>query len=281
MKYFGDYRYGTEILMMPQPDEPFLPVHQEETKNEWIDQPCDFMPDETGEINSENQFWFRWITGHQMMFILWRQLTTAMQQTVHHMDDEYMDHCTQIMDGCSVIFEYTGFMPQDFYLENIRTFMALAHKGFSGFWAADYKYIPKLTRQLMQAKYAGKLAQAQKGFKESYMLGHKIHMAVAKKLVPGGDSLLKNAKKEGHNFTRAKEHHYMHYDFFFLVHRQLVTATQFKVSTEKRKQVIIEDLANNNLYNSSFDDPILILEKAVKSACNILNLESKQQINAL
>ena len=149
MSYLGDYCYGTEILELPGEGElgeiKSCPV---------IDNPekTDFNLHPRGDNTSlDIRYWFRWVTGHQVMLILWTILVKNLRKKEGELTEEKLTNCIPILEACSVIFEYTGSCSNEFYHQNVRVFMALFHRSFSGLWAADYRPIPHLLRQLTKA----------------------------------------------------------------------------------------------------------------------------------
>jgi len=146
------------------------------------------------------------------------------------------------MDGCTLIYEYTGSCSKEYYQKYVRPFMGLAHKAFSGRWCLDYGHLPQLSRRITTIPCTSDLLEKQQSFKNACLMSQKAHVNVAKKLVPEGASLLKEAKHEGISMEQVQPHHYRIYDFFFLVHRTRVSFTQFEQSMMRRIEAISDDL---------------------------------------
>lgn len=241
MSHFGEYSYGTEILEIPSFEDGFTTVPQSSelieslTREPAIDEPP----------NASDKYWFRWVTGHQTMLVLWHLITVNLSKVIDEPNLHYLKRCTDLFKGCSIIFEYTGAVDKDFYHQYIRKFMALSHKGFTGLWAADYKYLPDLTRRAL-ALSDPLLKHELSNFKDAYRISQKTHFKVAQQLVPEGASLLKDAKKEGHSFMKHSAYHSMLFDNFFLVHRRSITKKQLAHNLEKRLIAIAQDLAQES-----------------------------------
>ena len=255
MNYLGEYRYGTEILQLPKLGNPFKSETQENINRV----PPSFYPFE--EDDPSQRYWFRWITGHQIMLTYWHLLGKLFENQPSSISKRQLELGTQIFKSCSVIFEYTGSCPKDFYHTHIRSFMALFHRGFSGLWASDYKLIPQIIKKVATSDFQGAQKIKQKSFMKAYQINLKSHIVVAKKLVPEGASLLKKAKKEGVKLHTVKEEHAMLYDFFFLINRQPTSRKSLIYSLEKRTYTVIDDIKSHPLPNSS--NAIAILEETL------------------
>lgn len=245
-----DYLYANEVLELPEANSEYSTMHEEEALTFDMDYQH-LMVEVEAHIQSWEQeevpyrFWYRWITGHQAMFILWYILSTDMKEAAtkgaYFLADR-LDAYARILEGCAALFDYTGSCPADFYNEQIRTYMALYHKGFSGQWSSDYTLLPKLIRKIMTTEFPDNLQEKKGRFKTAYLLHQKVHYGVADKLVPNGKSLLKNAKQQGGTVSKTKPEHFMMYDFFFLVHRTPVSKKRIFTSLEKRVKSILSDV---------------------------------------
>lgn len=237
MQLFGEYHYGTEIIELPTPgnnygNSPALPIFENE-----------HLPDEeTLTVSTDTQFWFRWITGHQVILGLWNILGNELSHNVPSSDEQSLNRCIQMFKASSVIFNYTGSCPHDFYHEKIRIFMSLFHGGFSGMWAADYRHIPRLIQKITRATTQPEMQAIQQELKKAYEDSHLTHIEVAKRLVPEGESLLKKAKKEGLKHKKIKKTHSMIYDCFFLIHRNSISKEVLIESLDRRVEAIVTDL---------------------------------------
>lgn len=237
MQLLGEYHYGNEILELPSPgidygNNPTLPIPNNERVSEEA-----ALTDST-----DTQFWFRWITGHQVILGLWNILGNELKSNIPYIDEQSLNRCIQIFKASSVIFNYTGSCPHDFYHEKIRIFMSLFHGGFSGMWAADYRHIPRFIHKITRSTTNPENQSIQQALKTAYENSHLTHIEIAKRLVPEGESLLKKAKKEGLKHKKIEQSHSMIYDCFFLIHRSSISKEALVESLERRVLAVITDL---------------------------------------
>ncbi|NER23657.1 MAG: hypothetical protein F6J96_23730 [Symploca sp. SIO1C2] len=257
---FGDYPYNNEIIEMPiraslgELDTYTCP-------NSYFSKDFLYSLDDNIEKwkNPElsDMFWFRWITGHQTMLVFWYVLSKelfAITNTSNMREiEQKLNLCTKILEGCSVIFEYTGSCPQAFYHSTIRPYMSLFHKGFSGNWSADYEPIPQLVNQIIKKHYTDSLKTPQQAFKQSFLQHQKKHYGVAKRLVPSSASLLKEAKNTEIEVNPKEENNTL-FDYFFLVKRVTTHSDSLLHSLSQRIKAIILDLKLNGIYAGSKQD---------------------------
>jgi len=220
-------------------------------------------------------YWFRWVTGHQVVFIFWHVLAKELAyMEATGLDGARLDCCSRILQGGALIFEYTGSCSREYYHNYVRPFMTLAHKGFSGHWALDYRGLPQLIKRMTRAACPALLIDQQQAVRCAYQLHQRSHYSVAKRLVPEGASLLKNAKREGVALEEVQQHHYMMYDFFFLVHRTTVSRKQLERSLRRRINAIQMDLHSHPLPELPFitDNHLDILQRAAEAVSEILQM---------
>lgn len=274
MNYLGDYCYGTEILELPKPEETIKLDKQTLRPSSYA---SNFQVHHRASNVSPNaRYWFRWITGHQVMLILWSILVSKLRENEGQINEDKLHTCTQILQACSVIFEYTGSCSNDFYHQHVRPCMALFHREFSGLWAADYRPMPRLIRQITKADCPPELEEARQKMIKAYQAHQKAHIGVAQRLVPEGVSLLKKAKKEHGAKMSIKPNHFRLFDFFFLVERKSVPASNLLESLEKRMVEVIRDIKDHPLPHSPINaHPIHTLQEVlevIKQPQNIYNL---------
>ena len=235
---FGDYLYGIEILELPTPMAHFT------SEIAITDKVPQWREASNVECDPLQLYWFRWITGHQTMFMLWHILTKELAHMESTgVDAERLALTTKILNACGVLYEYSGSCSVKYYHQYVRPLMTLTHRAFSGYWALDYSDIPRLTRcVLLRTGLSANVEKKQKAFKQSYLRGQKIHINVAKKLVPENVSLLKLAKNNGMAIEQVQPHHYKIYDAFFLVNRTNMSPLQFQQSLYRRLDAIVDDL---------------------------------------
>ncbi|MDF5736624.1 MULTISPECIES: hypothetical protein [unclassified Nostoc] len=269
---FGDYPYNNEIIEMPNRESigelDIYPYPESYFSKEFL-----YSLDDNIEKwkNPElcDMCWFRWITGHQTMLVLWYLLSKELFAVINTSNmseiEQKLNVCIKIFLGCSVIFEYTGSCPQQFYHSTVRPYMALFHRGFSGTWSVDYELIPQLVNQIIKTNYPDSLNNTQQEFKQSFLQHQKSHYAVAKKLVPSSASLLKEAKKIDLLEVNRSEEHNVLFDYFFLVKRVTHPKPSLLYSLSKRIKAIIIDLTINEFYVGS-DSELSLVEFPEKGA---------------
>ena len=267
---FGDYSYGTEVLRMPRMDDelttdyPAGGLRPEPLTSPGMD--ASFDPSAT--------YWFRWITGHQVMLVLWQILNRDLHAR-ETFDAETLLLYTDILNACTLTFEYTASCSEAYYQKHIRPTMILAHRAFSGRWVADYVGLPKAVNRAAKNTLFPRAGQQ---MREAYLQSQKMHVRVAQKLVPEGASLLKCAKSDGiASVEEVKPHHQEIFDHFFLIGRGSVSASELHHSLRRRLAAIATDLEANPLADSSaMEHPKAILQAAADSTARLLKTQAEQ-----
>ncbi|MFY1652851.1 hypothetical protein ACN27J_18410 [Solwaraspora sp. WMMB762] len=207
---------------------------------------------ETGlpELNVEPQdlFWFRWITGHQVCFIAWRLIAQLLDDLNEgrRPAGEVVAPISRYVDGYSAMLLYTGSCPPDLYNVLIRPSMRRRHRAFSGSWAPDYWPI----RDLFRCRSLPPMAQADADeLTAAITLLHQVHDGVAARLVANGRSLLREAqvRKPGHRLAG------MIYDSYFTTLRAPVPRHDVVAQLLRRLVAIAQDVAANSLYPMDSD----------------------------
>src|SRR6266496_5875438 len=105
-------------------------------------------------LDSRGVAWFRWIVGHQVLFMQWRLLAESLNRAVGRGVPGPVGGCSAdaLIDLCSVLFLYCGSCTPATYLDHLRPAMARQHPAFSGEWAADYRAIPVLVREVVRSE---------------------------------------------------------------------------------------------------------------------------------
>jgi hypothetical protein len=190
----------------------------------------------------ERLFWFRWITGHQVTFILWQLLARAIAASfASGADPDRLDDCRLFVRGYSLMLLYSGSCPRDVYQRVIRPAMALHHPSFSGSWAPDFRPVRGLlgphARHVPDSPLGGEC-----------MLNGRIHEGIAAKLVPDGPSLLQAAAGQRMHWRRPVLG--VLYDTFFLTLRAQISYRAVVLQLMRRLHAIERDIAANGLYPS-------------------------------
>lgn len=195
-------------------------------------------------VEEERLFWYRWIAGHQVSFLLWRAMHDVVR---HHPEDDgpgehELDLLSACIDGYSAALLYSSTVPRDHYHADIRARMALQHPAFSGTWAPDYRPVRRLFRGKMPWQEDGSCA----ALDEAVARNEVTHSHIADHLVPDGHSLLqKSAGAPGVSVSREKEDLY---DNFFLTVRRPVRHAEFVGQLDSRIADLAADLKHNGLY---------------------------------
>lgn len=138
---------------------------------------------------SEEQLaWFRWITGHQVSFILW-QLIGARLASPERADPDTQEAIADYVDGYSGMLLYSASCPRELYHRLVRPSMQAWHPAFSGSWAPDYG----LVRNVMRNRHADRMDAV---VRDAVELQKDVHDHVAHHLVPDGTSLLQAAQRQ-------------------------------------------------------------------------------------
>jgi hypothetical protein len=255
---FGGFAYGLEPLVLPAVTEPDAlrdragPVPPARGYAETclrIREYSDGSAPATERCGTaEELFWFRWITGHQVCFVIWR----LMGQLLDDVDRcrtraaAALEPMCRYIDGYSAMLLYTGSCPQELYHLLIRPSMALRHRAFSGSWAPDYAKV----RELFRGRPPAPMSNGDAGeLLDCLKLHNLVHDGVAAKLVPGGRSLLSQAG--GGRLNRDVVG--MIYDTYFMTLRLPVTRHQVVGQLLRRLVAIAQDIAANGLYAADDD----------------------------
>jgi L-tyrosine peroxygenase len=203
------------------------------------------LSEPAGKDLLERLFWFRWITGHQISFIIWRLLAAALRRV----GDDASEQCelataiTQYVRGYCAMLLYTSSCSRAIYNETVRPSMYRLHTTFSGTWAPDYPAV----RSLFHGRKAPPVPSGQVGpLMQQIRLSQRIHLAVADKLVVGGRSLLQRSIAD-----RDKPQPRMWgaiFDCYFLTIRAPVSQLEIAVQLLRRQKAVAIDLATNGLY---------------------------------
>lgn len=244
--YFGGVRYGLEPLTLPNPDVPDddLPAGNHADFQDACARVLEARM-AAGDESEREIFWFRWLTGHQVSFVIWR----LMAQTLRDMDagrTPWPAGCRVLADyvrGYCAMLLYTGSCPPQVYQDLIRPSMYLQHRGFSGGWAPDYRPVRDVFRGRLDPG-AGELAAAVR-------LYQAVHEGVAAKLVPDGPSLLRaagSARRTGDIRLPDPKVLGLFYDNYFLTVRAQVSRRDVVAQLLRRLVAVTQDLTANGLH---------------------------------
>jgi hypothetical protein len=254
--HFGGFAYGLEPLILPHVGEPDT-IHGTDAvgvasvnayaetcrRIRTLGERGVLAPEVGPSDELDDLFWFRWITGHQVCFVVWRlmaQLLDDVNQGRRTPDSALEPMCRYVY-GYAAMLLYTGSCPRDVYHRVIRPSMRLRHRGFSGGWAPDYWPVRELFRgrqpSLMWSPDTDALLDA-------IRLHNLVHDGVAARLVPDGKSLLRQATARGLNQRLAG----MIFDSYFVTLRGPVSRHEVVAQLLRRLVAIAQDIAANGLY---------------------------------
>ncbi|MER5339324.1 hypothetical protein ABT030_03065 [Streptomyces mirabilis] len=186
---------------------------------------------------------YRWIVGHQTAFGVW-QLKGAVLRALAHSDNapqRLVAQAAQLYDVYSALFLYTGSCSAERYAATVRPDMTARHPAFSGEWARDHEAIPGL----LSAVRARHPREAIAALTQAARRNQQVHIAVARKLVPDGASLLATAGREpGTGRTDAERDLY---DDHFKVRRQAVCRPSFDAQLVRRLTQCFCDITTYDL----------------------------------
>jgi hypothetical protein len=252
---FGGFAYGLEPLVLPPAGFPDVVrndsagvaaagAYAETCRRIRTLGECGVLMPEVERCDvPEELFWFRWITGHQVCFVVWRLIARLLDDVNHgrRSPDQALEPVCRFVDGYSAMLLYTGSCPRDVYGVLIRPSMRLRHRAFSGSWAPDYWPIRELFRgrrpAVMWSADTGDLADA-------VTLQNLVHEGVAAKLVTDGKSLLRAASVRGPHRRMAG----MIFDTYFMTLRAPVLRHDVVAQLLRRLVAIAQDIAANGLY---------------------------------
>ncbi|MFC9434826.1 L-tyrosine 3-hydroxylase [Nocardia sp. NPDC057030] len=200
----------------------------------------------TRQVEAERLFWYRWIAGHQISFLMWRAMGDVVWlhsgDDADKPDERELELLSACVDGYSAMLLYSSTVPREHYHADIRARMALQHPAFSGTWAPDYRPV----RRLFRGKLPWQDDPACAALDAAVARNEVTHSHIADHLVPDGHSLLqKSAGVPGVSVSREKEDLY---DNFFLTVRRPVSHAEFVAQLDSRIADLTADLRHNGLY---------------------------------
>lgn len=253
---FGGFAYGLEPLVLPVvgsanavDDDPagtaLLDAYAEIYERLRALSGSEVLTSDVSPCDDPNElFWFRWITGHQVCFVVWR-LTGQLLEDVNQgrrTSAEIVEPICRYVDAYSAMLLYTGSCPPDLYGALIRPSMRLRHRAFSGSWAPDYWPIRDLFRR---QQLSSTWNTESDDLTDSLALLHLVHDGVAARLVANGRSLLREATVRGPNHRMA----WMIYDSYFMTLRAPVPQHEVVAQLLRRLMAVAQDIVANGLYS--------------------------------
>ncbi len=244
---FGDYPYGLEPLVLPTPA-----VHIDDGDRLGVERQLALLAAAAGDTgiraeSVEQLFWFRWITGNQVAAALWQILDDELAVALRPGAESAARNAASLLDGYSVALIHAGTLTRQLYHQLIRPAMARQHRSFTGRWAQDY--VPVMAKlQTLRSVYRGRERPEHIGaLIDASKRNHRVHVAIAGKLVPGEDSLLK-AHDGLASLGAATEETTLLYDAFYCTARVLVPRERIVEQLIARFRAIIRDVRTNGMY---------------------------------
>jgi hypothetical protein len=263
---FADRPYGLEPLILPPvpgPEEAGERLRLDTTAGldarvlcptllAHVDSPVSVGTQSGTDEPNIRIYWFRWITGHQISFVIWRLLLQEMR-TAASTDGVRRDQALAAMSayvhGYCAMLLYTASCSREVYEGLIRPSMFLAHPAFSGTWAPDFTAVRHVLRgrQLSWLGEEKAVAELHRGI----ALSRLIHSGVAAKLVPVGGSLLQKASVPG---LKHPELLGVLFDTYFMTVRKPGCGDQAVPQLLRRLEAVTLDLAASGLTTRRNDD---------------------------
>jgi hypothetical protein len=271
---FGGFAYGLEPLVLPPAGAPDA-VRDDAVNIASVDAYAqvvgrlrtlgerDVLAPDVGPCDAPDElFWFRWITGHQVCFVVWRLIGQLLEDVNQgrRAPHEILGPVCRYVDAYSAMLLYTGSCPREVYSVVIRPSMRLRHRAFSGSWAPDYWPI----RDLLRRRQPSSIWSADTGeLLDTIALLELVHDGVAARLVADGKSLLREAAVRGPNHRLAG----MIYDSYFMTLRAPVSRHEVVAQLLRRLVAIAQDIVANGLHASDDDERPTELQAAEVVKC--------------
>lgn len=250
---FGGFAYGLEPLVLPQAGRPHLESASDARPPlEKYAQTCRRFGGALGHAGlagevepceaADELSWFRWITGHQVCFVLWRLIAELLEDVGagRCKAEEIAGPVSTYVDGYAAMLLYTGSCSRSVYAGVIRPSMRLQHRAFSGGWAPDYWPI----REVIRGRESSVVWRGDSGeLREAVDRLQGVHDGVAAKLVADGRSLLRQTTVRGPSHAVAG----MIFDAYFMTIRGAVSRQDVLAQLLRRLVAVAQDLTVNGL----------------------------------
>ncbi|MDT7782527.1 MAG: L-tyrosine peroxygenase [Pseudonocardiales bacterium] len=219
------------VLRMPMPDSELIPC-----ANGCYQIPIDIGTPEDPVDRAVH----RWFLGHHGAFLVWRFLSASLDRLIREPDSQLVRLTALGYDAYSVMLAYSGSCSREVYEDVIRPMMMAFDPAFSGRWARDYEQLPGLLRRARTALGPVAAAPVSTASKANLL----AHMEVMRRLVPGGNSLLRESGRTRVPTTDAER---ARFDEFFLVSRENVCVSRYRAHRAAVLSAIGHDLAKHPL----------------------------------
>ncbi|MBM0230759.1 hypothetical protein JNW91_02015 [Micromonospora sp. STR1_7] len=206
-------------------------------------------------------YWFRWITGHQIAFVMWRLLAQEMRTAALTDGARQADAVTAMSSyvrGYCAMLLYTASCSRQIYATLIRPSMFLAHPGFSGTWASDFTAVRQVFRNRQLSWLGDEAVLAE--LRRAVAVYQLVHAGVATKLVPAGGSLLQEAASAS---TRVPELRGILYDNYFMTARIPGCEDRVVAQLLRRLEAVTLDLVTQGMTVDDDEQPPQLRDERV------------------
>ncbi len=196
-------------------------------------------------VAPDDRIRYRWLVGHQLAFVVWRLLRQTLEDALCVPDADMLDRAARLYDIYTLLLLYTGSCSAERYAATVRADMAAWHPALSGEWHRDHIRLPQLVRKVR----TGQTTQLSAPLTKAVKLNHAVHMGVAEKLVPDGQSLLQRAGKQAGEDPTDHERDLI--DAYFQVRRRPVCWEGFVAQAVRRLAQVLCDIAHHGLHDGT------------------------------
>jgi L-tyrosine peroxygenase len=244
---YGGYPYAVVPLILPDPGIRYHTGERRivEEQHSLLQMETAAGPHETPE-SADVLFWFRWIIGNQAVTALWQMLDDELALVLAEELPTAARNAEALLETYSALLIYAGSPTREVYHRLIRPAMALQHRSFSGRWAQDYVPVMGKLQALRKAYRAQPRPEPIESLINASKRNHRTHVAVAAKLVPDDDSLLR--AHDGGSLGQPNPELVLLYDAFYSTVRTLVPRENVASQFLTRLRAILWDLRTNGLY---------------------------------
>lgn len=231
---FANTQLPVQLLVLPMPGKPYACPRPHAAQEAWR-WPVAIREVPSPPTEERERSWYRWLLGHQASFCVWRLMCDELSALSPEREDAdgaaAMDRVAELYDGYSALLLYSGSCTPEIYHSVVRHNMVSVHLAFSGTWARDYERTLTLLSEHAEQRSPALMA--------ALKTNRLTHMAVAKRLVPSGNSLLREA---GAAHAPVTETDRQRLDAFFGTARGAVCREDLTAGLRRRVAAILRDV---------------------------------------
>lgn len=221
---------GLPALRLPPPDTPFTAGCASAPCRRHPGLPPDAGPVDDLAADPGALGWYRWMLGHHVAVCVWRLLCRHVPEV--GASPRAGEAVADLYDAYSALLLYSGSCTPQTYATVIRARMRARHPAFSGTWARDHERVAALLGRA-RPLLGDRVARALK-------LNRVVHVAVGRRLVPKGKSLLRESGVDPMSTADADRDRF---DEFFGIDRGDVCVDGFADQLTGRVALALADLA--------------------------------------